>query len=352
MQTPKQLPQQVKQKTINSKTVQDILRVLTRYLEDTGRDELSVKSQRDFKVFHSKDYFQADLEHFNRIFKATEDQIDDPNLGLTLATSYNWHIDDFKPKNEAIFELNKHLTKNSFGLYPSVAACLIEHYNKISNHLFDISFVVNKKSCKLTLKRSTNTVSHQLVEAMMFGVHMYFCYLTRERLVGLGVFGNKENKNFNLYQDAYGVAPVFNEKERYELKYTLSGPPQSFNDVQPDWLARFETLYHQVLPHEGFVQRSRGMLRALLPIGMATREHLAAIYNLSVSSFHRKLKLEGYTFSQLILEERMCMAQHYINSSDLPLTQVAELLGYREISHFSKAFKQWFGVSPSNYQAA
>ena len=91
------------------------------------------------------------------------------------------------------------------------------------------------------------------------------------------------------------------------------------------------------------------MIRALLPLGMANREKILRIYNLSVSSLQRKLKLEGNTFSNLVLEERMKLAEHYLKNSNLKLSDISDLLGYQEISHFSKAFKRWFGISPSHY---
>jgi AraC-like DNA-binding protein len=40
------------------------------------------------------------------------------------------------------------------------------------------------------------------------------------------------------------------------------------------------------------------------------------------------------------------MAEHYIKETALPLTEIAFLLGFSELSAFSRAAKQWFGRTP------
>jgi AraC-like DNA-binding protein len=40
------------------------------------------------------------------------------------------------------------------------------------------------------------------------------------------------------------------------------------------------------------------------------------------------------------------LARQYLRESDISLTQVAWLLGYREPSSFSHAFKRWTGKPP------
>ena len=58
---------------------------------------------------------------------------------------------------------------------------------------------------------------------------------------------------------------------------------------------------------------------------------------------HREL---GKTFSQLLLELRMERASLLLKGTDLPIEDVAYMLGYSNSSNFYKAFKDFHGCSP------
>ena len=44
------------------------------------------------------------------------------------------------------------------------------------------------------------------------------------------------------------------------------------------------------------------------------------------------------------------MAQEHLRDSSMPLTNLAILLGYTDVSSFSRAFKQQAGQSPSEWR--
>jgi AraC-like DNA-binding protein len=52
------------------------------------------------------------------------------------------------------------------------------------------------------------------------------------------------------------------------------------------------------------------------------------------------------TFSRVLDELRFDLAKRYLREQDLPISEVAWLLGYRETSAFNHAFKRWTGKSP------
>jgi AraC-like DNA-binding protein len=60
----------------------------------------------------------------------------------------------------------------------------------------------------------------------------------------------------------------------------------------------------------------------------------------------RKLSSQGLTFSKISEELKANLAKHYLKNGDPPISQVAWLLGYREISAFTHAFKRWTGLTP------
>lgn len=72
---------------------------------------------------------------------------------------------------------------------------------------------------------------------------------------------------------------------------------------------------------------------------------------LSVRTFRRRLMLEGTTYRDLLQEHRMSVARQMLEQRQMPLSALAERLGYSDLCTFSRAFKLWAGISPKRYYA-
>jgi AraC-like DNA-binding protein/Tfp pilus assembly protein PilF len=80
-------------------------------------------------------------------------------------------------------------------------------------------------------------------------------------------------------------------------------------------------------------------------------EKMATEMNMSRTSLHRKIKsITGFPPSELIRSIRLRTAAKLIANRVDTATQIALRVGFEDYSHFSKAFKRHFGVSPSSYE--
>lgn len=93
----------------------------------------------------------------------------------------------------------------------------------------------------------------------------------------------------------------------------------------------------------------RQCIAASLEHGDITLNQIADTLALPSWTLQRKLAERGYTFSSLIEDVRQHLALHYLASQTYNITQVALMLGYSEVSAFSRAFKRWTGYSPLRY---
>ena len=84
-----------------------------------------------------------------------------------------------------------------------------------------------------------------------------------------------------------------------------------------------------------------------LPKGTATPEHASKALNITERTLQRNLATANTTFSKIVDETRKRMAQHFLGDTDMPLTELSFILGFSELSAFSRAAKVWFGESPS-----
>jgi AraC-like DNA-binding protein len=96
--------------------------------------------------------------------------------------------------------------------------------------------------------------------------------------------------------------------------------------------------------------RTKAKITELLPSGSVNEEKVAAFLNLSVRSMQRKLKEEGSSFKELLNKTRQELAEQYIENSRLSINEITYLLGFSDPANFSRAFKRWHGVSPSQYR--
>jgi AraC-like DNA-binding protein len=84
----------------------------------------------------------------------------------------------------------------------------------------------------------------------------------------------------------------------------------------------------------------------LLPHGKARADEVAGRLGLSPRTLARRLASEGLTFDGILSELRADLAKRYLRDEALAISQIAWLLGYKEISAFTHAFKRWTGKTP------
>jgi AraC-like DNA-binding protein len=90
----------------------------------------------------------------------------------------------------------------------------------------------------------------------------------------------------------------------------------------------------------------------LLPHGTARVPEIARRLGMSPRTLARRLAEEGLTFSTVLEGLRMDLARHYLQDEDLPISKIAWLLGYGEVSAFTHAYKRWTNRTPREARAS
>lgn len=86
-------------------------------------------------------------------------------------------------------------------------------------------------------------------------------------------------------------------------------------------------------------------------LASASLEQAACEVGLSAGYLSTLFKeVTGNTFSQYLLESRMRQAKQWLLQVDFLHYEIAEHLGYQNPKNFSRAFKQYYGISPSEYR--
>jgi len=92
------------------------------------------------------------------------------------------------------------------------------------------------------------------------------------------------------------------------------------------------------------------ILPQLLPHAKASASNVARKLGISQRTLARRLRDEGVAFAQILEETRVSLAKHYLAERELPVTEIAWLLGYLEVSSFTNAFKRWTTTTPRQFR--
>src|SRR6516165_10812129 len=88
-------------------------------------------------------------------------------------------------------------------------------------------------------------------------------------------------------------------------------------------------------------------ISSLLPHGKVRVEDVARSLGMSKRTLARRLSDEGLNFTEILQQLRRDLAVRYLDDRRLHVSKIAWLLGFREVSAFTHAFKRWTGKTPS-----
>jgi len=98
------------------------------------------------------------------------------------------------------------------------------------------------------------------------------------------------------------------------------------------------------------VSRCRAAVLEHLSSGEGTAEDTAKQLHMSPRTLQRKLADVNTTYLQLVDDTRKDLALRYIEDPRRSVTDITFSLGFSQPSAFTRAFKRWTGLSPSDYR--
>lgn len=96
--------------------------------------------------------------------------------------------------------------------------------------------------------------------------------------------------------------------------------------------------------------RVRAHLLTMLPSGQLSRGAVAERMHMTERTLQRRLELERYGFAELLQQTRLELAQNLLRDPEHDVQDVAFILGFAEISSFTRAFRRWTGRAPSTWR--
>lgn len=96
----------------------------------------------------------------------------------------------------------------------------------------------------------------------------------------------------------------------------------------------------------GVPEQVRRLLRGLMMTRRGSIDDVARLLGVSARTLTRRLDEAGTSFRILAEEMQFEVGRQLIENTSMSVTQIAFVLGYSEVSAFSRAFRRWSGTSP------
>jgi AraC-like DNA-binding protein len=107
-----------------------------------------------------------------------------------------------------------------------------------------------------------------------------------------------------------------------------------------------EALAGRAARRSSFGLNVENAIALLLPHGKARASEVARKLGVSQRTLARRLASEGLTFAGVLQGLRRDLATRHLRDDGLPISNIAWLLGYQDVSAFTHAFKRWNGRTP------
>jgi AraC-like DNA-binding protein len=157
------------------------------------------------------------------------------------------------------------------------------------------------------------------------------------------------------------------EHERAFLAPTYFSQPSNALLFRPDILDRpmpgrdlklmttmqacLECLGHAAPAAANLLDRVRSTIRVRLPDGYPPLDAVAEGLRVPAATIQRELARHGLLYKDLVEMTRRELAFMYLRQRQLPFSEIALLLGYSELSAFSRAVRRWTGSSPRDVRS-
>lgn len=143
------------------------------------------------------------------------------------------------------------------------------------------------------------------------------------------------------------------DKNTYTLNYNLAVAQESYAQSNGLDLSSEGLLTHVInhLEHNWLFVRQRSCsdkVRELVDQGNWDQIKIADALSISTATLRRRLSEEGETFRGLIEQSRLGRSVTLLDQG-MSVQYVSDALSYSDVRAFSRAFKRWRGLTPSQY---
>jgi len=242
---------------------------------------------------------------------------------------------------------------------PNINAA-VEAYNNFyalfngGNSLFDLS--MQGKIYRLTLNFTSvlQKKSPYFAQSMLLTIYKLLCWLANAKIeIQTIAFAMPVGSDTNELGYVFDCAEVLADAGSDFLEMSsdvLALPITQSKESAKDYAAN-SMLYALLWSNaDDLESKIRAIIGEDISKGFPDFNAVAKKLDISTQTLSRRLHDRGATYQLIKDNTRRDAAIALLTNSKLTIKEIAYQVGFKETSSFSKAFKQWVGVSPSDYR--
>lgn len=108
--------------------------------------------------------------------------------------------------------------------------------------------------------------------------------------------------------------------------------------------------YRSHWPDRGLPDQLAAVLKEMLPSGEPRQEDVAQRLSMTLRTLQRRLADLDTCYRDVLNQTRHQLALEHLRSAQYSVGEISFLLGFSEVSAFTRAFRRWTGSSPSTWR--
>lgn len=168
------------------------------------------------------------------------------------------------------------------------------------------------------------------------------------------IIGRPPPKDLSRWRDYFSIDPGFQTNGTSFMRFSREAVDKRWPNYEPELFELSISILERKLKQIGkssFLAQVKGKIIEGLEQGNIHIDLVAEKLGISRRTLQRRLWSEShYTYSHLFQAVRRSLANRYLVSSSRSVEEISDLLGYSNVSSFSRSFRQSFGTTPSEYR--
>ena len=129
----------------------------------------------------------------------------------------------------------------------------------------------------------------------------------------------------------------------------LDHAPPTADTLLYHYLEQEAAVLHH-MQHREVVDTLPALLQRGLLLDRCSAQDIAGMFGMHERTLHRRLNSAGTSFRQELDRVRESLSEQLLESTSLPVCDIATSLGYADSSGFIRAFRRWTGSSPAHWR--
>ena len=228
-------------------------------------------------------------------------------------------------------------------------------YHRMAGAMFELTFLIDGEEAVLRIEHllPSGKVGQFTVEDFLVGITGLIGLLLGRAHQPTRILLNYERPDYADRQEARFDCRVEFEQPCCEYRFDVNElrEPLATADANTAKVceASCRKLLNQMEIEEDIISRVCHLLLST-PGEFPKLDAVAQKLSLGARTLRRRLNELGTSYQNILDDVRRELAIEYLRTTNLTLQEVAELLGYSEVTNFRRAFMRWVELSPYQYR--